>query len=1451
MATTKQQNSAIKATLGTTINRLALDSKQPDGSQVTVAQLRALYNSLTEEQLTSTLQQTHYYSTYVSPVQSLLDLAGIDISTSAGEKKEANLLSKYANMMSGNAKVTTDDKTMTYIADKMLKDPALANLFKAAYGGTKPTSAVLIEDAGSVTTGGSAVGTFKLTVDTDAASANVFTAGLAYTPGGNDRVNTLQDEDVLTGTGTNATLNATLGNANDNGAVILTPVLKNIQTVNLDITGNTNTLDVRSADSLATLAINRITAAAGNNVTVDNISQKAANLTVQNTSAALVDVEFNYVDGVLQGTRAGGNSETGNVTLKDVNLDLLHVGNKPAGVDTEGFELLTLNSTGTNVVKNFEAIDLEELTIKGSGKLSIVDTTNQNEHVAFTPGAGLAIGDGIGIRAIDATGFSGTLNLDITNAVGRHTDPANSGAPFYATIKGGTGDDTFWTGSDVSAESALLFDSIDGGTGNNTLRSYASIVPDATAAFNAKITNIQTLELRQDGVAQVADFDAFDSTLTKVILRDENSTDGNETFTLNSVTKALAEGGNVILRHAADDVNAKDSGDTWGGTVNVNLKDASGTADTVVVSVENDLNQESVFNYTLNVDSDNAVTEGVENLTINDRDTESNTVTLGNVVEHTGTVTLTGGKAGQTYTVINKIEAVTLDASTQASDLRLTVGNKTTPAGTAINQTIKLGTGNDILTFADINSFNGGDTITDAGGTDTLRASFSKDVAGAPNLTGIEKLHIVATANATIDMSKATTVSELAILSDQSVDNTNPGNDVSPITDEPFAIATDVDAADIITLTNTALSTLNYFADNDIDDVVPTVGVNDSETPDHIFNAVTLANNSVAALTVAINSALDVADGADSYTLGQITAHGVTSIAVTVSDERDVVPVPVDGKMDTLTTINNIYAKDLSTLTVTTTGYANLGLVSGNSTNNNLKVLDASKVSRDFAAQVNSLGDGAVVTLGGGDGWLDGRNSAGKSSTITAVNGNNTIYAAAGNDTITTGAGVDIISVDRGQNVVKSGAGNDFVVGSNQDNTVDVGTGFNMVNFNKVYDVAGTALVATGLVHTAATNTVSVAGGVVSAFVFDNAGLVVREMNLGTAAESDSATVSFLGQNLQSATRNGTNAQTVFATYASTTGNDFYVDGVDAGGAIAGGDGNDLLVGGSIVDTLSGDAGNDILSGNAGNDVLNGGTGDDLLLGGTGNDALTGGDGNDTIYAGDGVDAVTGGAGADVINLASNTDVTQWTEGTSNGDADLTVGAPTFGFVHDGAIDTITIAAGDSTASTYDKVTGFNAAAVTADILDLPAVTLAAAAAAVDGVNAGAVLSHSIDAAGIITFDNTDLFAGATLVGTGAGQLTLADAIAYLGANITNVTDTVAFAYDVNGDAAFTAGVDSTFVFQNGVADTLVELVGVAGVTALGIAAAPNTIMLAQPARLGWAQIACAHANNLRVDCKP
>lgn len=1182
-----------------------------------------------------------------------------------------------------------------------------------------------------------------LTENTDTVSGNIFTSGLLYTPGGNDRINALQDEDVLTGTGTNPTLNLTLGSHNDNGTNVVTPQLINIETVNVDFTGSANTLDLRNADSISTLSVNRITAAAGDTGNFVNISQTAANLIVHDTSKAFVDVNFVYADNVLKGTTAGVNgitgteAESGAITLKDVNLNSLYVGN---GNGKEGFETLSLNSTGDNIVENFDAVDLENLTISGSGTLTLLDAEYENQKIKFNPGNGIGIGaDGLGIRSIDASAYTGTLNIDITNAVGGHTDPINSGVEFYTDVKGGSGDDTFVTGNSITGDSAILRDNIDGMAGNNTLRAYASIVAknysDTATDDIASIKNIQTLEIRESGVT--ADIDAFDDTLAKVLMRDEHNDGPAVNITLLNIDPTLATSGNLVLRHPQDN-----EGDTH---LHLYLKEASGANDTVKVTVENDFNTELQYNYLLDIDGNPNKTgvaltnQKVENVTIADNDTESNRVELTAVdasgkSEHTGTVLLTGGTAQKFFDVDSTLIAATVDGSSQLSDLRLTVGTA--------NQTIKLGNGNDILTFANLDDFTASDNITDAGGTDTLRAAFSKDVVGTPTLAGIEKLHIVSTQTMSMDLANATGITELAILSDQAV---NGDSDNSPTTREPFGIIGGIGTNDVITLNNTHLSTLNFFADNDTNDN------SFSESPNHIFNGVNLASNSESALTVAINCSLDRAQGADSYSIGQLTS-GATSLTITVGNEREIEEGATSST--TTTNIDNMLLETMTTMTVTAQGDIDLGTITGNGTKNNITSITTTAVLGDFTANVVGLGNNAVVNLGDGVNNFDALGSSGTNVTINSGKSNDIIGGTDQTDNINTGAGNDVIQGYKGNNVMSAGNGDDEMSAWEGSDTYSLGSG-TLESVEDNFD--------TGQNGTGATNLVTLQGSAALVRIdHDGDGFVeINQMLAG--GNGTTLTVRWDGIS-NSIIYSGSSLNGGTSIKASAIANATYFGDANANFVIADDNANAI--------TFSGGDGADVFM------VEANGTGAFTAR------TFNGGSGNDAFVGSDVGDDVTGGTGADRLVLSTHGDIDNFT-------------------------DIVHFSVGDSTASGFDQVYGFGTSVFAGlDQLDLATTTIAGPTFGfIDGVDAGTgetgVGFHSIDGNGFVRF--IDTLGHLDTVGTGTDQISLTNALQYLSTALDNSGSTVLFQYDREGDGI----TDDSFVYQDGVQDTIVQLVGV------------------------------------------
>jgi hypothetical protein len=1212
-----------------------------------------------------------------------------------------------------------------------------------------------------------------LTPDTDILSGTHFIAPMEYVPDGSDRVLTLQDEDQLTGIGDNATLDVTMGNVNaDEGTTgVVTPTLKNIKNINIDWTGNTRTLDLRyTDDTLGSIHIDKITADA-DDITVDNISSPVSDLRVANAADNNTDIEFGYRKGAL-----AGDSDTLNLDLDSVIAgDIV----QSSTVDnSEGFEKAIINASNGVYINSLSVNELEEVEIKGTDVLQIVSLTptsptgGEDEYNLLNANSGVDVNNNsAGIRTIDASQFKGNLTLDISDAMGRRVDPDNSGQPFYGEVKGGEGNDIFYTSSAIAGNNSIdgTHNIIDGGAGENTLIStVGGIVNDAD------IRSIQTLELRDQGGMATVDMDAFDDKLTKVFMRDESA--GDTTFDLNDVTKSIAENG-LVLAHGITTAGNQ--------TVDVELNDAKGD-NTVVLTVVNDKNQTTTFDYTLNAHG-KVASDVVENITIHDNDTESNILTLTNITEHTGIITLDGGVAGNTFTVNGTMNAKTVDASGQASDLRLTVGDTIAPIA-PIDQEIKLGTGNDVLTFDGVNELNNGDVITDAGGEDTIRAIFNSDAT--PNLTGIENFQTAATSNITLDMGN-TDVKNLVLLSNTAVDNSGDfgSNGVAEMDSKGESIAT----TDIITLSNTSLSELNFFADLDTDDVLG------DDARQHVFNGVTLSNNSVANLTVNVNSSLDtVVNGASdilnaqgdvlvpAYHIGKITSHGNTSMNIVVGDEAQ----------SATTQIDNIYGNNMDTLTAEAKGNLNLGTVSGDNAVGSLKSVDMTKVGGDVTANIISLGDNGIVELADGNHDVSVLTSSGKDITIISGDGDSILVGSAQDDTISAGNGDNRLHGDRGDNKIFTGSGNDFITAKDGNDTIDFGSGFGIYVDNLRTSQDGTN----------ATNAVTLNSGFVTTLIdvkgdteiTDTQGVLdfTRIYNGDDLDFADVTNIKNITDDVNQALAVGQGSELT----VSWTGSQINVDRatLDGGaakeitgsGTVTGNNDNANLA----IQTAKGSA---TFSGLDGNDVYIVAYDDTRDANGnyqSATDVLTfdGGDGNDAVVAGMGADDITGGRGADMIVLQNRV--------SFNGDGDATIGETDD--VFDNQTDTIHIADGESTIAGFDIISGFQASANNEDQLELATTTIATSGT---NYSSNGLIQASVGSNGLVTF--MDSAGNNLIVGTAKGEISLQDALAYLAQNVGNAQEgaTVMFHYDADGDGNID-GKDASFIFQDGANDTVVEL---------------------------------------------
>lgn len=639
---------------------------------------------------------------------------------------------------------------------------------------------------------------FTLTNGTDIATANIFTAGLVYTPGGDDRINSLQDEDQLTGAGTDPRLDATLGNANDNGGTIITPKLTGISVINTAFTGSgggaVTALDLQDATGQTAVNITRISQAI-NSAEVGNIMTPAASLSLANTNANQAGTaEFSYGADVLKDINQGS------LRVSNVQIGTLNVGENTStigarGVGLNGFEQLALTSTGgaSNTIGilglPMDTGTAGKLTITGDQNLALgapvpVILGNTVESLTYQNGVTQANGR---LAAIDASGFTKNLTLNIQTGLLSSGKADTSGVPQNVTITGGSGNDRFILGDIVQAG-----DSLTGGAGTDTL-----IVTSAGTvnSVSSVITSMENLEVRASaGGAVTVDFDKLPDTLLTLV-RNEGSANGAP------VARSLVTNLNNLTAVEAAALNTQHSNTGSNGilqnTINATLKTAAGATDLVSLTIADGLNIDPRFNLILGTQNASGATGNVENVTLVDSDTESNTVALSRVAQHTGTVTLSGGLAG---TFLNldttaaganggiyqyetngasdlnssnagptvariadlslvagqvKLVAAKIDASAEASDVVVRVSTNALSAVGA--QNVVMGSGNDTVIFDNVPAgavpdtragLTISDTVTGGAGNDTLvidgqNTPVTLGASEWTNVSGFETIRVV------------------------------------------------------------------------------------------------------------------------------------------------------------------------------------------------------------------------------------------------------------------------------------------------------------------------------------------------------------------------------------------------------------------------------------------------------------------------------------------------------------------------------------------------------------------------------------------------------------------------------------------------------------------------------------------------------------------------------------
>lgn len=318
--------------------------------------------------------------------------AGIDVAAAVAYLSRTDNITYLTAFVKANTKLTAaadiDLAVKAALVGEILNAATSAGLGSYA----KATSAMILDlSDGTLNTDNAAgVNIFtaygdgplavSLTSGNDTLSGNKFDASQVYTPGGNDRINSLQDEDKLTGTGANPTLSVTLGNTNDNGSKIITPTLTGIETINAVFSNTDGTgLDLQDATGLKVLNVTRVSSALANGtvgsttaaaVNLLNLPATALNLAISN-SVAYSDVNISYRDGELNG------AETVTVALSSAAIEDLVIGSQ--ALQTNHINNLVLDIKSASQVQN--------LNLKGGS----VETADQT--LSIVAGATFILGD--------------------------------------------------------------------------------------------------------------------------------------------------------------------------------------------------------------------------------------------------------------------------------------------------------------------------------------------------------------------------------------------------------------------------------------------------------------------------------------------------------------------------------------------------------------------------------------------------------------------------------------------------------------------------------------------------------------------------------------------------------------------------------------------------------------------------------------------------------------------------------------------------------------------------------------------------------------------------------------------------------------------------------------------------------------------------------------------------
>jgi len=353
-----------------------------------------------------------------------------------------------------------------------------------------------------------------------------------------------------------------------------------------------------------------------------------------------------------------GNADALSVKLNgNLNVDGSGVGD----LNVAGIEIVNVTTEGAaSIMNSIASGSLRAMTIAGDQNLTL---------------AAANFFDAVNVNTVNASAFTGNLNLTLTN---------DNAAGIDVAVTGGTGNDT------VTFQSFDTNDAFNGGDGIDTIGLTNAVATARTPVNGGTLSNVEQLNVTTLGTGTI-DMDAFPG-VTKVIY------DAGLTNAALSTVADAASGITVEVDTLA------------GGTGNLTVAlKTDGTADEVTIELDGIAAGHSVGTLTaadaetLNISADDDTVAG------------NGAVTIANLALTDTTALNLSGDADLTIAAATNPATpvlATVNASAATGNLNIT-GLNTAAAGA----TITLGSGDDVFNVA---TSNGADTITLGLGRDTI-----------------------------------------------------------------------------------------------------------------------------------------------------------------------------------------------------------------------------------------------------------------------------------------------------------------------------------------------------------------------------------------------------------------------------------------------------------------------------------------------------------------------------------------------------------------------------------------------------------------------------------------------------------------------------------------------------------------------------------------------------------